>query len=50
MTDLELLDAATECTGHVPEPWAGFLEWVMTSPQTTAARIELRRLCQEVAG
>jgi hypothetical protein len=48
VTDFDMLDAAQECTGHVPEPWTGFLDFVLTLPKSNPARVELLALCVDV--
>lgn len=52
MTNLEALDNARECIGHIPDPILDYLEWVMAAPITAgcAARVELRRVCEEITG
>lgn len=49
-TDLDLLADATDCTGHLPDPWADYLEWILVNQHATPAGAELRRLITEVLG
>lgn len=44
------LEQAAELTGHIPDPWAEYLEWVLVETPNSAAGHELRRLIREVLG
>jgi hypothetical protein len=47
MSPIDMLDAAPDLLGHIPEPIADYLEWVLM--QDGPARDELVRVLAEVA-
>lgn len=44
---LDALDEASDLLGHIPEPVADYLEWVLVSDPTAPAAVELRRVLGE---
>lgn len=48
MSPLDQLDALPDMVGHIPDPIADYLEWVLVGCGDGSARLELVRVLDEV--